>query len=267
MKFRDDFPLPDTDWPPTREFWAAAARGELALPRCDACARFVWYPDGACRRCGGDRAHLDARSSGRGRLFSWSVVHRAFIPQLADDVPYVAGLVALDEDPAVRLVTRIVDCRPGAAPRRHAGRASSSARSGSPRRRADGHRARCSPRCPHRGDVMSDIFTEVASIDYPILDADAHVNEPPDLWQSRVPARLRARAPKVLRTDKGDVWSFDDGKRLRPLGLTATAGLSYLQFRAEGFPTTTSGRAASIPRRGSPTSTPTASGRRCSIRA
>jgi predicted TIM-barrel fold metal-dependent hydrolase len=82
---------------------------------------------------------------------------------------------------------------------------------------------------------MSEVFTEVASIDYPILDADAHVNEPPDLWQSRVPARLRARAPKVLRTDDGDVWSFDDGKRLRPLGLTATAGLSYLQFRAEGL--------------------------------
>jgi uncharacterized protein len=82
---------------------------------------------------------------------------------------------------------------------------------------------------------MSEVFTEVASIDYPILDADAHVNEPPDLWQSRVPARLRGRAPKVLRTDNGDVWSFDDGKRLRPLGLTATAGLSYLQFRAEGL--------------------------------
>ena len=82
---------------------------------------------------------------------------------------------------------------------------------------------------------MSDIFYDVASIDYPILDADAHVNEPPDLWQSRVAQRLRARAPKVLRTKTGDVWSFDDGKRLRPLGLTATAGLSYLQFRAEGF--------------------------------
>ena len=69
---------------------------------------------------------------------------------------------------------------------------------------------------------MSDIFYDVASIDYPILDADAHVNEPPDLWQSRVPQRLRARAPKVLRTETGDLWSFDDGKRLRPLGLTAT---------------------------------------------
>jgi predicted TIM-barrel fold metal-dependent hydrolase len=88
---------------------------------------------------------------------------------------------------------------------------------------------------PRYGAGMSDVFSEVASIDYPIIDADAHVNEPPDTWQSRVPARLRDRAPKVLRTDHGDVWSFDDGKRLRPLGLTATAGLSYLQFKPEGY--------------------------------
>ena len=51
MKFRHEFPLPDTDWPPTHEFWAAAARGELAVPRCDACGRYVWYPDGTCRFC------------------------------------------------------------------------------------------------------------------------------------------------------------------------------------------------------------------------
>ena len=79
--------------------------------------------------------------------------------------------------------------------------------------------------------VVSTSFSEVASIDYPILDADAHVNEPPDTWQARVPAKLRERAPKVVHTDDGDMWSFDDGKSLRPVGLTATAGLSYLQYR------------------------------------
>jgi uncharacterized OB-fold protein len=111
MTFRADFPLPDIDWPPTREFWAAAARGELAVPRCDACRRYVWYPDGACRFCG-SRALTWTTVSGRGRLFSWSVVRRAFIPQLAADVPYVPALVTIDEDPAVRLVTRVVDCNP-----------------------------------------------------------------------------------------------------------------------------------------------------------
>ena len=82
---------------------------------------------------------------------------------------------------------------------------------------------------------MSDVFYEVASIDYPIIDADAHVNEPPDLWQSRVPTRFKDRAPKLIHEAHGDVWSFDNGKRLRPLGLTATAGLSYVEFRAEGL--------------------------------
>ena len=113
MKFRSAFPLPDTEWPPTREFWAGAARGELVLPRCDACGRYVWYPDATCRFCGG-QATTWTRVSGRGRLFSWSVVRRAFIPQVADDVPYVAGLVTIEEDPAVRLVTRIVECTPEA---------------------------------------------------------------------------------------------------------------------------------------------------------
>lgn len=80
----------------------------------------------------------------------------------------------------------------------------------------------------------SDLFWDVASIDYPILDADAHVNEPPELWQSRVPAKWKARAPKVRHTDHGDVWDFDDGARLRPVGLTATAGLSYPQFKPVG---------------------------------
>src|SRR5947207_12947491 len=73
-------------------------------------------------------------------------------------------------------------------------------------------------------------------IDYPIIDADAHVNEPPQLWQERVPSRLRDRAPRVVQDERGgDVWIFDAGKAKRPLGLTAVAGLSYLQFRNAGF--------------------------------
>jgi uncharacterized OB-fold protein len=42
------------------------------------------------------------------------VVRYAWIPQVADRLPFVTGLVALEEDPAVRLVSGIVDCAPGA---------------------------------------------------------------------------------------------------------------------------------------------------------
>jgi predicted TIM-barrel fold metal-dependent hydrolase len=82
---------------------------------------------------------------------------------------------------------------------------------------------------------MSDLFYDAASIDYPIVDADAHVNEPPDLWTGRLPKKLLERAPRVEHTDKGDIWLFDGGREKWPVGLTAVAGLSYFEFRPVGI--------------------------------
>ena len=81
----------------------------------------------------------------------------------------------------------------------------------------------------------ADLFWEVASIDYPIVDADAHVNEPPDLWRDRVPERYKRRAPRVEQTDDGDAWVFDDGKLTMHVGLTAMAGRSFLQYQNKGL--------------------------------
>ena len=80
----------------------------------------------------------------------------------------------------------------------------------------------------------TELFFDHASIDYPILDCDAHVNEPPDTWVGRVPAKFKDRAPKVVHRDEGDYWSFNDGESMRPVGLTATAGLSFLDFAPVG---------------------------------
>jgi len=104
---RDDFPLPDVDDPLTAPYFAGAARGELMITRCDACDRFVWYPDEQCAQCGG--ALTWAPVSGDATLFSWAVVRRAFLPAFAEQVPFVTALVAIDEDPAVRIPTYLVD--------------------------------------------------------------------------------------------------------------------------------------------------------------
>ncbi len=110
---RPEFPLPDTTWEPTAEFWAGAARHELRIPHCDRCGRACWYPRERCRYCGGTRFTWRTMS-GRGTLFSWVVVTHAFLPHFGDLVPFVPGLVALDEDPAVRVATRVVDVDPDA---------------------------------------------------------------------------------------------------------------------------------------------------------
>ena len=85
---RADFPLPDIDWEPTRAFWAGAARHELLIPRCDGCAAYTWYPRERCRTCR-NQSFTWTAMSGRGRLFSWAVVTRAFIPQFEGKVPFV----------------------------------------------------------------------------------------------------------------------------------------------------------------------------------
>ena len=108
---RSDFPLPDLDDPRTTEFFAGAARGELVIPKCDSCGELCWYPERACPRCDGE-TFTWTPVSGRGHLYSWAVVRRAFLPAFEELVPFVTGLVALDDDPAVRIVSYIVDCEP-----------------------------------------------------------------------------------------------------------------------------------------------------------
>ncbi len=108
---RADFPLPDLEDPRTAEFFAGAARGELVIPKCDSCRAYCWYPERMCPQCGGETFTWTSVSGG-GRLYSWAVVRRAFLPAFGDMVPFVTGLVSLDEDPSVRIVSYVVDCEP-----------------------------------------------------------------------------------------------------------------------------------------------------------
>jgi uncharacterized OB-fold protein len=107
---REDFPLPDVDDAITAPFYAGAALGELRIPRCATCGEFVWYPEETCPADGGTLEWVAV--SGRATLFSWAVVQRAFLPAFADMTPFVTALVALDEDPRVRVPTLIVDADP-----------------------------------------------------------------------------------------------------------------------------------------------------------
>jgi predicted TIM-barrel fold metal-dependent hydrolase len=82
---------------------------------------------------------------------------------------------------------------------------------------------------------MPELFRDAASITYPIVDCDAHVNEPPDLWLERLPSKWKDRAPQVRHDDNGDLWIFDGGREKWPVGLTAVAGLSYFDYKPMGI--------------------------------
>ena len=62
---------------------------------------------------------------------------------------------------------------------------------------------------------------------YKIISSDNHIYEPPDLWTSRVDARFRDRAPRVVRLeDEGDWW-FCDGHKIMGAFAGAQAGRRF----------------------------------------
>lgn len=101
---RFDLPQPDLE---TLPFWDAAQAGRLIIKRCQACAKYHFYPRPFCPHCWSDQVEwVDA--SGRATLYTWSVVHRNDLPPFPGRVPYVAAVVDLAEGP--RMMTNVVDC-------------------------------------------------------------------------------------------------------------------------------------------------------------
>src|SRR5437763_15878364 len=66
---------------------------------------------------------------------------------------------------------------------------------------------------------------------YRLISADSHVNEPPDLWTSRVPPKLRDRAPRIERFDEGDAWVLEGVADPITFGMNACAGIEPEQMR------------------------------------
>ena len=84
----------------TAPFWEAARKGRLVLQHSDACGKGVFYPRAICPHCWSDRLQW-RDAGGRGRLRSFSVVHRPGHPAWAPVAPYAIGLVELDEGPTM----------------------------------------------------------------------------------------------------------------------------------------------------------------------
>jgi uncharacterized protein len=59
---------------------------------------------------------------------------------------------------------------------------------------------------------------------YKLISADGHLNEPRDVWTSRVAAKDRGRVPRVDRLAEGDGWVFPGYDTTLPFSWGATAG-------------------------------------------
>ena len=73
-------------------------------------------------------------------------------------------------------------------------------------------------------------------MEYRVISADSHVNEPPNLWQDRLPAHMKDQDPKLIRCeDGGDGWSIEGKAPVSSYGLSALAGRRYEDYKFSGI--------------------------------
>ncbi len=83
-----------------RPFWEGCNAGKLMLQRCrtEGCGQYVYYPRVCCPQChGGALAWTTA--SGRGRIVSYTAVHRPQHESFYDAAPILFVVVKLEEGP------------------------------------------------------------------------------------------------------------------------------------------------------------------------
>ena len=94
----------------TEFFWQGCKEHRLRLQRCDACGAFRFPPGPLCPECLSTDWHV-ADLSGRASLYTFGVYHRMYHPGFKADLPYVVGIIELEEGP--RLLSNVIGCAPG----------------------------------------------------------------------------------------------------------------------------------------------------------
>lgn len=98
-------PEPDMDDAP---FWEACARKQLRFQSCAVCGMLRHPPAPICSGCHSTEV-VWSPAPAEAEVFSFTVIHHASHAAVADNLPYVVGLVTFPGLPGVKLVTNITD--------------------------------------------------------------------------------------------------------------------------------------------------------------
>jgi len=99
-------PIPIVN-PWARPFWDAAREGRLIIQKCKECNKNIFYPRIACPYCFSDGLEW-VEASGKGTIYSFTVVENNAPSAFIQDMPYVVAIVKLEE--GVQMLSNIVGC-------------------------------------------------------------------------------------------------------------------------------------------------------------
>jgi len=105
MPDRHKKPLPAAD-DLSKPFWGAARQHRLVVQRCRDCGYFNHPPRPACDACQSQQLQFEP-VSGRGTIYSFTIMHQPNIAGFEDQIPYVNILVELEEQPLLFMVSNL----------------------------------------------------------------------------------------------------------------------------------------------------------------
>jgi uncharacterized OB-fold protein len=91
------------------EHYRALAQGRLLINRCEECGYWIYPHRPLCPRCLSWRV-TPTEVSGRGRIFTYTLLHQLRDPDALVVEPVVEAAVELAEQPGLRYLARIVGC-------------------------------------------------------------------------------------------------------------------------------------------------------------
>ena len=96
----------------TRPFWDAVNEKRLVAQFCNSCNRYQHPPETRCVWC--DGADMEFRPlSGKGKIYSWQVMHDSRIRLMQEYQPFVIAVVECDESPDLWHITNLPGATPG----------------------------------------------------------------------------------------------------------------------------------------------------------
>lgn len=99
-------PIPRPD-EASQPFFDGAKQHKLMVQRCSSCGTLMWPVKPWCFHCMSMELEW-TQVSGKGTLYSFTLMHQVYHPAFASEVPY--NIAEIDLEEGLRILSNIVDC-------------------------------------------------------------------------------------------------------------------------------------------------------------
>lgn len=93
----------------TAPFWEGCKKEQLLIQQCRHCGHYQFYPRLMCTNCMNREVDW-IEASGKGKVKTYTIIHRAISEAYMKEAPYVLAIIELEEGPT--MMSNVINCDP-----------------------------------------------------------------------------------------------------------------------------------------------------------